>query len=47
YFHVDPDCMTGGYIDMEKLRPMGRLNGHFYAPLGEILEREFVDGQPR
>lgn len=47
YFHVDPDCMTNGYIDMAKLRPMGRLNGHFYAPLGEILEREFIDGQPR
>lgn len=47
YFHVDPDCMTGSYIDMEKLRPMGRLNGHYYSAPGEILEREFVDGQPR
>jgi flavin reductase (DIM6/NTAB) family NADH-FMN oxidoreductase RutF len=47
YFHVIPDCMTGGYIDMKKLRPMGRLNGHFYSPLAKILEREFEDGQPR
>jgi flavin reductase (DIM6/NTAB) family NADH-FMN oxidoreductase RutF len=43
--HVDPACMTGGYIDMRKLDPVGRLNGFFYATLGEILEREFDDGR--
>jgi flavin reductase (DIM6/NTAB) family NADH-FMN oxidoreductase RutF len=47
YFHVDPACMTGGYIDMKKLDPIGRLNGFFYTTLGEILQREFDDGQPR
>jgi flavin reductase (DIM6/NTAB) family NADH-FMN oxidoreductase RutF len=47
YFHVDPACMTGKYIDMRKLDPIGRLNGFFYATLGEIYEREFFDGQPR
>ena len=30
-----------------KLDPIGRLNGFFYATIGEIFEREFVDGQPR
>jgi flavin reductase (DIM6/NTAB) family NADH-FMN oxidoreductase RutF len=47
YMHVDPACMTGGYIDMRKLDPIGRLNGFFYATLGEVLKREFDDGQPR
>ena len=47
YFHVDPDCMTGGYIDMKKLRPLGRLNGHFYSAPGEVLAREFVDMHER
>jgi flavin reductase (DIM6/NTAB) family NADH-FMN oxidoreductase RutF len=47
YFHVDPACMSGKYIDMRKLDPIGRLNGFTYATLGEILEREFSDGQPR
>jgi flavin reductase (DIM6/NTAB) family NADH-FMN oxidoreductase RutF len=47
FFHVDPACMTNGYIDMRKLDPIGRLNGFFYATLGEIFEREFYDGQPR
>jgi flavin reductase (DIM6/NTAB) family NADH-FMN oxidoreductase RutF len=47
YFHVDPACMTGSYIDMKKLDPMGRLNGFFYSTLGEIFERVFEDGQPR
>ena len=45
--HVDPACMTGGYIDMKKLDPIGRLNGFQYVALGEIFHREFEDGQPR
>jgi len=45
--HVDPACMTGKYIDMRKLDPIGRLNGFFYSTIGEILERKFDDGQPR
>jgi flavin reductase (DIM6/NTAB) family NADH-FMN oxidoreductase RutF len=47
YFHVDPACMTEGYIDMRKLDPVGRLNGFQYVTLGEILDRKFDDGQPR
>jgi flavin reductase (DIM6/NTAB) family NADH-FMN oxidoreductase RutF len=47
YMHVDPGCMTGGYIDVRKLDPIGRLNGFFYATVGEIFKREFDDGQPR
>jgi flavin reductase (DIM6/NTAB) family NADH-FMN oxidoreductase RutF len=47
YMHVDPACMTNGYIDMKKLDPIGRLNGFFYMTLGQILHREFEDGQPR
>jgi flavin reductase (DIM6/NTAB) family NADH-FMN oxidoreductase RutF len=45
--HVDPACMTGGYIDMRKLAPVGRLNGFFYSTIGAIFERKFDDGQPR
>src|ERR1700736_6060767 len=47
YMHVDPACMTGKIIDMAKLDPIGPLNGFFYSTIGEIFEREFVDGQPR
>ena len=47
YFHVDPAVMTGKYIDMKKLHPVGRLNGFLQCTLGELLEREFKDGQPR
>jgi len=47
YMHVDPACMTNGYIDMKKLDPIGRLNGFFYVTLGEIFHRKFEDGQPR
>ena len=32
---------------MRKLNPVGRLNGFFYATLGDILERKFDDGQAR
>jgi hypothetical protein len=39
--------MTNGYIDMRKLDPVGRLNGFFYATLGDILERPFNDGSAR
>ena len=45
--HVNPACMTGNYIDMRKLDPIGRLNGFFYSTIGEIFERKFEDGQPR
>ena len=29
YMHVDPSCMTNGYIDMKKLNPIGRLKRLF------------------
>jgi len=41
--HVDPAVMTGKYIDMRKLQPVGRLNGYAYTALGEILERKYED----
>lgn len=47
YFHVDPACMSGRYIDMQKLDPIGRLNGFQYVTLGDIHEREFFDGLSR
>ena len=47
HFHVDPSCMTDGYIDMKNLDPIGRMNGFYYSKLGEIMERTFEDGQPR
>jgi flavin reductase (DIM6/NTAB) family NADH-FMN oxidoreductase RutF len=46
YMHVDAACVTGKYIDMRKLDPVGRLNGFFYAALGEIFERKYDDTQP-
>jgi flavin reductase (DIM6/NTAB) family NADH-FMN oxidoreductase RutF len=47
YFHVDQACMTGRYIDMRKLDPIGRLNGFQYVTMGDIYEREFFDGLSR
>ena len=47
YIHVDPTVMTGDYIDMRKLDPVGRLNGFFYTTLGDIIERPFNDGGAR
>jgi len=41
--HIDPAIMTGKYIDMRKLDPVGRLNGYAYTALGEILERKYQD----
>jgi flavin reductase (DIM6/NTAB) family NADH-FMN oxidoreductase RutF len=41
--HVDPACMTGKYVDMRKLDPVGRLNGYAYTALGEILQRKYED----
>ena len=46
-FGLDPAVMTGDYIDMHKLDPVGRLNGFFYTKLGEVIERTFDDSHPR
>jgi flavin reductase (DIM6/NTAB) family NADH-FMN oxidoreductase RutF len=45
YMHVDPACMTGGYIDMKKLDPIGRLNGFFYVDARRNLPPQ-VRGRP-
>lgn len=36
---VRDDVLTEGRVDPEKLAPIGRLGGEFYAPLGSILRR--------
>jgi flavin reductase (DIM6/NTAB) family NADH-FMN oxidoreductase RutF len=36
---VRDDVMVDGRIDPEKLKPVGRLGGELYAPLGPILKR--------
>lgn len=33
------EVLTEGRVDPEKLKPIGRLGGEFYAPLGPILRR--------
>ena len=47
YFHVSEEVLTGKYIDMQKLKPIGRLNGFLQCSLGKFLERSFQDGQKR
>ena len=37
-FHVADDLWTGYDIEVEKLRPLGRLGRALYAPMGPILE---------
>lgn len=37
---VRDDVLTEGRVDPEKLRPIGRLGGEFYAPLGPVLRRK-------
>jgi len=46
-FHVSEEVLTGKYIDMQKLKPIGRLNGFLQCSLGKFLERSFQDGQKR
>jgi flavin reductase (DIM6/NTAB) family NADH-FMN oxidoreductase RutF len=38
--HVRDDLYRDGTVDIQKLRPMGRLAGNQYGKLGEILELE-------
>lgn len=37
---VRDEVLTEGRIDAEKLRPVGRLGGELYAPLGPMLKRK-------
>lgn len=39
-FHVDPIIYQAGRIDAEKLAPVSRLAGNFYATLGDAFEIE-------
>jgi hypothetical protein len=32
--------LTEGRVDPEKLKPIGRLGGEFYAPLGPVWKRK-------
>ncbi|MCW3492669.1 flavin reductase family protein [Microbacterium sp. SSM24] len=43
-WHVSDDVMTGGRIDTELVRPLGRLAGPRYTRLGEITELPPVPG---
>lgn len=36
---VRDDVLTDGRVDPEKLKPVGRLGGELYAPLGPVLRR--------
>lgn len=36
---VADDVITDGRVDAEKLKPVGRLGGELYAPLGPLLKR--------
>lgn len=37
---VRDDMLTEGRVDPEKLKPIGRLGGEFYAALGPVLRRK-------
>ena len=37
-FHLDDRLWTGSDIDVENLRPLGRLGRALYTPLGQVLE---------
>lgn len=47
--HVRDDLWAEGMIQADRLRPIGRLGAHFYAPLGEIfgIDRPQVDERGR
>jgi flavin reductase (DIM6/NTAB) family NADH-FMN oxidoreductase RutF len=40
FARASDDVLTEGRIDPEKLKPIGRLGGEFYAPLGPVLKRK-------
>jgi flavin reductase (DIM6/NTAB) family NADH-FMN oxidoreductase RutF len=39
FARVRDEVLTEGRVDPEKLKPIGRLGGEFYAPLGPVLRR--------
>jgi len=38
YFHIREDLYDNGRIDIEKLKPVSRLAGSYYAPVREIFD---------
>lgn len=45
-FHVDDDLYKAGRIDIERLRPLGRLAGADYTTLGKIVSLKRKKYQP-
>jgi flavin reductase (DIM6/NTAB) family NADH-FMN oxidoreductase RutF len=39
YFQIDADVFKDGKIDQEKLDPVARVGGPYYARLGELIHR--------
>jgi len=37
-FHIDDQLWSGQDVEVEKLRPLGRLGRALYTPLGSVLE---------
>ena len=38
-FHLSPAVYDGKHVDTQKMQPVARLGGPYYARLGEIFER--------
>ncbi|MBU4610259.1 flavin reductase family protein [Achromobacter sp. GG226] len=45
-FHLSHEVFDGRRVDAEKLRPIARLGGPFYAGLGEIFHRPMLQRPP-
>lgn len=45
-FHLSPEVYDGRRVDSQKLRPVCRLGGPWYAGLGEIFHRPVAVGNP-
>ena len=47
-FHIADDLWTGSDVDVEQLRPVGRLGRALYTPLGSVWEipRPVIPGPP-
>ena len=45
-FHLAPAIYDGRRVDSEKMRPIARLGGPYYAALGEIFHRPMLQRPP-
>ena len=45
-FHLSEEIYDGSRVDTEKMRPIARLGGPFYAGLGEIFHRPMLQRPP-